>query len=118
MMKRFLTRIACVLALGLLAAGCGGSGTPKVTAKDLTAFNSAAPEMKQTWEKGLAADKTNDYLNAGLAYAALLHQNLSMEQLQAVQAAMGALNERMYAAADKGDEGAKKAIEALRNASR
>jgi hypothetical protein len=99
----------------LLFTGCGGD-TVKVTGANLEAFKSAPPEIKQKWEKALEDDKANHYAAAGKAYFELLRApNLTAEQLQAVQNAAAALNQKMYDAADKGDAAAQKAIDELRS---
>lgn len=99
----------------LLLAGCGGDKV-KVTGANLEAFKSAPPEIQQKWDKALQDDKANNYAAAGKAYFELLRTpNLSPEQLQAVQNAAAALNQKMYAAADKGDAAAQKAINELRS---
>ncbi|HPC62939.1 MAG TPA: hypothetical protein PKX23_19920 [Verrucomicrobiota bacterium] len=113
-MKERLFALGLFVSAVLLLAGCGGD-TVKVTGANLEAFNNAPPEIKQKWDKALQDDKANNYAAAGKAYFELLRTpNLSPEQLQAVQNAAAALNQKMYEAADKGDAAAQKAIDELR----
>ena len=112
-MKKLLT-LPCLLAsVGFLLTGCGNNNYA-LSKKDVAAFNDSPPEMKQTWEKGLQADKANDYLTAGNTYRSLLSQPISPDQLVAVQTALGGLNLRMNDAAVKGDAAAQKALEAAK----
>lgn len=114
-MKKRLFPLCLLFSTLLLLAGCGGD-TVKVTGANLEAFNNAPPEIKQKWDKALQDDKANNYAAAGKAYFELLRTpNLSPEQLQAVQNAAAALNQKMYDAADKGDAAAQKAIDELRS---
>jgi len=106
-MKKKLLTIVCLTAAALLFAGCGGP--------DKSAFNNAAPEVKQVWNQAIAADQANDYVAANTNYTALLSRDVSSEQLAAVQSALRALNQRMQAAATKGDAAAQKAFEDLKN---
>lgn len=112
-MKLNLVGFALLLAACLLLPGCGSGGAPKLSAQNKEAFSKASADLKQQWEQALKLDAASDYAGAGSNYFALLAQNLSAEQLEAVQTAAAAMNHRMYAAADKGDEAAKKAIETL-----
>ena len=80
----------------------------------MAAFKDATPEMKQLWEAGLKADHANDYLTAGNNYRALLTNNISADQLVAVQTALGGLNYRINEAAAKGDAAAKEALDTLK----
>jgi hypothetical protein len=117
-MRLNLVGFALLLAAGLLLPGCGSGGSPKLSSQNKEAFSKASAELKQQWEQALKLDAANDYAGAGSNYFALLAQNLNPEQLEAVQTAAAAMNHRMYAAASKGDEGAKKAIEALNQKTR
>jgi hypothetical protein len=79
------------------------------------AFNDAAPDLKQTWDKAVSADKGNDYVAAATGYRSLLlkRASLSEAQFDAVSAASVAINQRMNAAANKGDAAAKQAVAQL-----
>ena len=95
----------------ILTAGCGPKA-PKLSSSDLTAFDSAPAEVKQTWEKALAADKANDYVNA----ASLLNNleqigSLSDPQKQALETERAAFGQRLMQAVDKNDPAAIKAVQ-------
>ena len=96
------------MAAAFLFAACGGG-------PDKSAFNNAAPELKQVWNVAVAADQANDYLAAHTNYISLLSKPISPEQLLAVQDALRGLNERMQSAVAKGDAAAQKAVEELKN---
>ncbi len=112
MLERLIALI-CLSATGILLAGCNDS-THKLSSRDLAAFKNAAPELKQTWEQGLAASQANDYLKAQTNLISLLSQPISPDQLLAVQTALGGLNERIREAAAKGNAAAQQAIEAMK----
>ncbi|MCC6823034.1 MAG: hypothetical protein V9H26_04775 [Verrucomicrobiota bacterium] len=112
-MKQLLSRLYLLLAACVLFAGCGNNEY-QLSEKDLAAFMDAPPEMKIEWEKGLKANKANDYLAASTSFRALLSQQVTPQQLVAVQTALGGLNERMNDAAAKGDTSAQKALETLK----
>lgn len=113
-MKKSLHLVG-LLAAVLIFAGCGDSGFT-LTKQERAAFNSATPEVKQLWEDALKADKANDYLTAGEKFRALLTNNISADQLVAVQTALGAFNIRLNDAAAKGDAAAQKALESAKAA--
>jgi hypothetical protein len=106
MKKNCFSTISAIL-LCLMLAGCDQSGVNK------GAFDSAPPDVKQAWEKGLAASTANDYVTASQAFNSLLHGALQADQLVSVQAALSTLNRNMNAAAAKGDPAAQKALETL-----
>ena len=97
----------------LLLSGCGDSGY-ELSKQDLAAFKDAKPEAKKAWEDGLKADRANDYALASTSYRSLLSQEITPEQLMAVQTALGGLNLRMNEAAAKGNEAAQKALDAAK----
>jgi len=106
-------RIFFLLSICVLLGGCDNSDY-SLTQKERAAFNDATPEMKQEWEKGLKADKANDYLVASTSFRTLLSQKITVEQLTAVQTALGGLNQRMNEAAEKGNVAAKQALDAAK----
>jgi hypothetical protein len=112
-MRQWLIGGASLAVACAFLSGCG-SRSPKLAPLDQEAFNNAAPELKQLWQSGLTAAQGNDYLTAGTNFLSLLGQELTPEQIHAVQGAMASLNQRMYAAAAKGDDSAQKAIDALK----
>lgn len=101
------------IAALLLAAGCGKQ-TGGLSPNEKQAFDSASPEVKQNWEMALAAGQTNDYVASLTLFGRLLSREMSPEQKNAASKEMTAVNERMFAAAQKGDQAARKAIEELR----
>jgi hypothetical protein len=113
-MKTGIVRFLSVVAAGILLAGCDDD-TGKPSASDRAVFNQAAPEMKQVWDKAIAADKANDYLAANTNFVSLLKREITPEQLLAVQSALASLNARMNKAAAKGDAAALKAMDYLKN---
>lgn len=100
-----------LLALALLVgAGCG-ERTTKLTTDQSKAFDSAPPEVKQTWEKALAADKANDYVTAAASLDSLKKMILSDEQSKAVEAEREAFGRRLIKAIDKNDPAAIQAVQ-------
>jgi hypothetical protein len=108
----FRTLVLFSLCVGL--SGCGDASY-RLSATDKAAFKDASAEMKRAWEDGLKADQANNYLAGNTNFCFLLSQNLTTEQLVAVQSALGGLNLRMNEAAAKGDDAALKAAAALKN---
>lgn len=108
--------LGVVLAVGMALAGCGQAGSRAGG----RGFDSAAPEIKATWDKAVAADQTNDYVAAVLGYKQVLLQRdqLSPSQLQAVEAASTTLFQRLAQASSKGDPAAQQALATLRNLER
>ncbi len=110
--KTSLTRVFFLACTCVLLGGCGNNNY-RLSAQDRAAFKDATPEIKLEWEKGLTADKANDFLAASTNFRSLLSQQITPDQLVAVQTALGGLNARMNAAAANGDVAALKALEAL-----
>jgi hypothetical protein len=104
-------RLAALTIALLLATGCG-ERTAKLTAEQGKAFDTAPAEVKQTWEKGLAAEKANDYVAAQTAFDNLKTMYLSDPQSKALDAERAAFGVQLMKAADKNDP---TAIQALRN---
>jgi hypothetical protein len=102
-----------IMAL-ILLAGCGGSKTGNLSAKEEVAFDNASPELKQAWEKALESGKTNDYAPALTQLDSLSRQSLSPEQRQALQKEIATLSQRLYDAVGKGDPSAQKALQEWR----
>ena len=98
----------------LLLCGCGQGGR-KLTSADIKAFEGASPELKQNWAQAQGAAGTNDYVVAILTLRSMLHQNLSKEQLEAVQNALSTYDAKLMKAADRGDPAAQRALETLRS---
>jgi len=107
---------AQVFVLGLLVeAGCGHN-TLEMTASERKAFESAPPEIRQTWEKALAADKANDYSNAQSLLANLAQLQLNEDQRKALDKERADFGRRLWAAAEKNDSAAVKAVKEFRGA--
>ncbi|MGO8927349.1 MAG: hypothetical protein ACLQU3_10730 [Limisphaerales bacterium] len=98
--------IGCVLLAG---CGKGGSGS------GASGFSNAAPELKEAWDKAVAADKANDYVPAVLGYKQILLQrdDLSPSQVKAVEEASSKLFQRLVDASTKGDPAARQALSQL-----
>ena len=116
-MKRFssaiLIRIAsavCLAGAMVLAGGCGNSA-PKLSTEQNKTFDSAPTEVKQTWDKALAADKANDYVTAAAALDSLKAMILSDAQKQALNVERDAFNSRLMKAVDKNDPAAIQAVQ-------
>ena len=102
----------CLAAVLLLVAGCG-QRPAKLTADQSKAFDSAPAEVKQTWEKALAADKANDYVAAQTALDSLDQMILSDPQRKALEVESGAFGLRLWQAAEKNDPAAVKAVQEI-----
>jgi hypothetical protein len=105
------TFVACtgVFLIGcVVLAGCGKGGSGSGT----SGFSGAAPEVKEAWDKAVAADKANDYVPAVLGYKQILLQRdqLSASQVKAVEEASSKLFQRLVEASSKGDPAAKQAL--------
>lgn len=115
-----LSNVQMLIALGLLGVavltGCGESES-KLSRGMKRAFDAAPAELKQTWERGLQANAINDYFTAYMTFLGLSREQLSPQQTESVRAAMVGLNQRMYRAANKGNDAAKKAVARLQAAS-
>ncbi len=114
-MKGLLLGLVAGACAALLVCGCG-EGAPKVSSSDMKTFEGAAPELKQAWVEAHAAAATNNYGSAIMKLRSMLPQNLSVEQVEAVQNALRAYNMKLLTAADRGDAAAKKAVDDLRAA--
>jgi hypothetical protein len=102
-----------VIALAcLLTAGCRG-GNGSVTAEDNKAFDSAAPEAKQTWQVALEAGRTNDFEGSKKLFYSLITPETTPAQQQAVKHALAALDQKFSEALSKGDPAAQQALEAM-----
>ena len=117
MITKYQTTISplCALALGVAAAltwgGCGQNPV-KLSSQDKLAFQQASPEIQQVWQRALAADKANDYLNAQTLLNSLGDMELNEGQKQALGKEREAFNQRLWQAAEKNDPAAVKAVQA------
>ncbi len=96
----------------LFVAGCGQKGA-KLTSEQSKAFDGAPPEVKQAWEKALAADKANDYMVAQTSLDSLNHMILSDAQRQALETENTAFGLRLMQAVEKNDPVAVKAVQEI-----
>ncbi len=96
----------------ILTAGCGPKA-PTLSSSDRKAFDSAPAEVKQTWEKALAADKANDYVKAQNLLDSLAKMPLSNDQSNALQIESGTFGARLWQAAEKNDPAAVKAVQEI-----
>lgn len=113
MKKALLLSAAAALAL-VSFTGCGSDDSAKVTAANEKAFASASAELQGAWRTALAASQTNGYVLAVTTLRELGQQQLSLEQAEAVQAAMRAVNTKLTAAMGHGDAAALKAMEEIK----
>lgn len=106
--------MAALVIAGLLVAGC----VKKSGQANMQALDQAAPEIKADWDVAVAADKTNDYFTASIAYAKVIRQEtkLTPKQFDTVLTASHALSQRLMAAAESGDPAAKQALVQLMQA--
>ena len=100
----------CLTGALLLATGCGQSSA-KLTTEQSKAFDSAPAEVKQTWEKALAADKANDYVTAAASLDSLKKMILSDQQSKALEVEREAFGQRLMKAVDKNDPAAIQAVQ-------
>ena len=110
--KTFVVCTGVFLIGCLVLAGCGKGGSGSGTT---SGFSSAAPEIKEVWDKAVVADKTNDYVPAVLGYKQILLQQdqLSPSQVKAVEEASSKLFQRLVEASTKGDPAARQALAQL-----
>jgi hypothetical protein len=102
----------CLASALLLAAGCGQKSA-QLTVEQGKAFDDAPPEVKQTWEKALVADKANDYVVAQTSLDSLNHMILSDAQRQALDAESAAFGQRLMQAVEKNDPAALQAVQEI-----
>ena len=94
----------------LVLAGCGDSST-RLTTAESKAFDSAPAELKQQWEQTLAADKANNYSTVQTLLDGLANQQLSENQKLALEKERADFGQRLWAAAEKNDPAATKAVQ-------
>jgi hypothetical protein len=106
--------VLSIPVIALVLNGCGPKAGPGLNVKDKQAFDQAPLEVKQVWDRVQEADRTNGYALAVTLLHGLSQQPLPPEQKTAVSNETAALNKRMYAAAEKGNEAALEAIREIR----
>src|SRR5207237_814721 len=95
LLMRSCVAILVATTVLLFSIGCGGKKSAAPSSKDLQAFNSAAPDIKQMWETALQADKTNDYATAETLLYALVRPELTKEQQDAVSHRLTSVKQRL-----------------------
>lgn len=118
---RLLSTAAAVLILPafLLIAETGcGSHVKSLSAGQSNAFESAPADVKQTWEKALTADRTDDYVNAQIYLDSLNRTILSDSQRKALETESASFGLRLTQAVDKNDPAAVKAVQEINQARR
>lgn len=99
----------------LLLAGCGQGG-PKVTSEMSKAFDNAPLELRQAWEKAIAADKAKDFVTAATILDNLSKMTtLSEQQVQALNVEREAFGLRLMKAVNNNDSTAIKAAQISKN---
>jgi len=112
-MIRFI-HVSLLMGVAMLALGAAGC-SKSTNALKSNVFDSAGPEIKAKWEKATAAAATNDYATAVIAMNEIAAQtNLTTEQRTVLNDALSGENDRMFAAAQKGDPQAKAALDEIR----
>ena len=91
----------------MLAVGCDQRPSQRIPEP----FESAPAEVKQTWDRALAADKANDYVAAMAALDRLQKTKLSDRQEQAVTAELAGFSERLLKAVMRNDPAALRAYQ-------
>lgn len=103
-----LVAFACLLSAGCRAKSGG------VSSEDNKAFDSAAPEIKQTWQAAIEAGRTNDFEGSKKLFYSLITPETTPAQQEAVKHALGVVDQKFSEALSKGDPAAQQALEALR----
>ena len=104
-MKNLITLLSAGTCAVALFAGCGDNSS-KVTSATSKAFDSAPAEVQTAWRTALAASETNGYVLAVTTLRGLAGQQLSVEQVEAVQTAMRAVSAKLTASVQRGDAAA------------
>jgi hypothetical protein len=116
----YLRSMMMVLAVALLAVGCG-SGEQSISGEDAAAaaqkaFASANTQIKGSIEKAVTAYRANDFVGAIVLLQSVQDTpNLTAEQTKAGEDLAGAVYEKLAALSEKGDPKALQARQQLRN---
>lgn len=112
--KRFfyVPFLAGLAGLILLLAGCGSKAS-KLDSGDVKAFDNAPANIKQIWDKALAAEQAKDYATAHDSLDSLAKMELTDSQKQAANTRLFAFQEKLWQAAEKGDPAAVKAVQEI-----
>jgi hypothetical protein len=108
-----ISLLLAVSALTILSgAGCGKSTTKGMTAGS-KAFENAPPEVKEAWNKALAADAATNYTDALSLLKNLRTMQLNEAQLIALDKETTDFNQRLFDAAAKNDPAAVQAVQIM-----
>jgi hypothetical protein len=112
-----VTSILVVIS-ALVLCGCAKSGPSKDISAN--AFDSAPPDLKQTWNEGLAAWKNHRFAQAATNFLSLQLKaaTLSSQQTESLTKSMEQLGQEAFEAANKGDADATEAVKVLRGTGR
>lgn len=102
--------VIVLVAMLAFCSGCG-NGSTKLSSTEAKAFDDAAPAIKKAWDGALAADKINDFSTAQNLLEELKLMALSEPQKQVLEKESTAFGQRLWAAAEKNDPAAVKAIQ-------
>jgi hypothetical protein len=103
----------CLCIFIFVVAGCG-SGSAKPSTAQLGAFDGAPDEVKQAWKKALDAEQASDYVGAQTSFESLSKLDLAPQQKQALDSEFFSFQDRLYQAAEKGNQEAIKAMQDIR----
>jgi hypothetical protein len=106
-----MARFVAVPVVVMVCIGCGQTSA-KLSSSEKQAFETANADVKQAWERVLAAEKTKDYLNAQTLFDNLGQMQLTEAQKQTLIKEREAFNQRIWQAAEKNDPAAVKAVQA------
>jgi hypothetical protein len=114
--RRIFAVISLLIVVATLPA-CSKSGAGKTISS--TSFDSAPADVKKMWTDSMAAWKSHRYEEAATSFASLENTatNLSPQQKDDLTRAVDEFGQEAFAAANKGDAEATKAVQTLRGAS-
>jgi hypothetical protein len=116
LMKTFIARLSCVFALlAVLCGGCGKKNTaPVLVPIDPAAFNNAAPQIKQMWEKSIAEASSNEFGSAIMTLRLMSREvDYPADRWQVVRNATLSYEDQLRKKAAAGDESARKEMEKI-----
>lgn len=97
----------------LLGTGCSRSNGG-FSATQSKAFDSAPADVRETWQKALAADAATNYMDTLNLLNSLKLMQLSDEQRDVLNKKFTDFDQRLWAAAAKKDPSALQAVQAMR----
>src|SRR5215469_7337008 len=117
-MKPFRPTLLLWLAVACLAvslgAGCGKSTSGGISAAQSSVFDSAPADVKDTWQKVLAADAATNYLDTLKLLNKLNVMQLTDAQRNVLDKKSTDFMQRLWSAAAKNDPSAQQAVQAMR----